>query len=122
MKQRIILTGTVFFVFLLFVPSEGTQYKYYSKGKRDPFVPLVTGEVRTSLGLAAVEDVDDVRLEGIIYDPSGKSMVVLNDEVLKEGDKLYNVEVVKIDKNSVTIKVHDRVHTIKLVEEGGGES
>ncbi len=122
MRQRIILTGTVFFLFLLVVYSEGNQYKYYSKGKRDPFIPLVTGEVRTSLGLAAVEDADDVRFEGIIYDPSGNSMVVLNDEVLKEGDKLYNVEVVKINKNSVTIKVHDRVHTIKLVEEGGGES
>lgn len=121
MTQRIILTGTAFFLSLLLLPLHGAPDKYYSKGKRDPFVPLVTGEVRTGLGLQAVEDVDDVRFEGIIYDPSGKSMVVLNDEVLKEGDKMYNVEVVKINKSSVTIKVHDMVYTIKLVKEGGGE-
>ena len=122
MRQRIILAGTVFFLFLPLLPLYGAQYKYYSKGKRDPFIPLVTGEVRSGLGLAAVEDVDDVRFEGVIYDPNGESMVVLNDEVLKEGAKKYNVEVMKINKNSVMIKAHDRVHTIKLVEEGGGES
>jgi hypothetical protein len=85
-------------------------------------MPLVTGEIRTSLGLQAVEGIDDIRFEGIVFDPSGKSIVVLNDEILKEGDKMYNVEVLKIGKNSVTIKIHERQHTIRLVEEGGEES
>ncbi|MBU4375891.1 MAG: hypothetical protein KKD29_00250 [Candidatus Omnitrophica bacterium] len=122
MRKQAALTSAIFFIFLFLVPAEGQVYKYYSKGKRDPFIPLVTGEVRTSLGLQAVEDIDDVRLEGVIFDPNGKSIVVLNDEILKEGDKMYNVEVLKITKDSVTIKVHDRMHTISLVEEGGKES
>ncbi|MFH0839948.1 MAG: hypothetical protein V1883_02900 [Candidatus Omnitrophota bacterium] len=122
MRKQIALTSAIFFIFLFLVPAEGQVYEYYSKGKRDPFIPLVTGEVRTGLGLEAVEDIDDVRLEGIIFDPNGKSIVVLNDEILKEGDKMYNVEVLEINKNSVTINVHDRMHTISLVEEGGGES
>lgn len=95
------------------------EYKYLSKGKRDPFVPLATGEVKTNVGLQAVETIDDVRFEGVIFDPSGKSMVVLNDEVLQEGDRKYNVEVIKIDNKSVIIKINDREYTIKLVEEGG---
>ena len=122
MKQHIFLAGAILFIFILLAPAHGQEYKYYSKGKRDPFVPLITGEIRTSLGLQAVEDIDDVRMEGVIFDPDGKSIVVLNDEILKEGDKMYNVEILRIDRNAVAIKVHDRVHTISLVEEGGEES
>lgn len=101
------------------IGAHGEEYKYLSKGKRDPFVPLATGEVRTNLGLQSVETIDDVKFEGVIFDPSGKSMVVLNDEVLKEGDKKYNVEVIRINNKSVTIKINDKEYTIKIIEEGG---
>ena len=98
----------------------GEGYEYYSKGKRDPFVPLITGTViKSSLGLQAIETIDDVILEGIILDPRGESMAVLNGEVVKEGDRAYNIEIVKIYYNAVTIKLNEKVHTINLVEEGG---
>jgi len=125
MKRRLILPFIVlagFSMGIFLITAHGEEYKYFSKGKRDPFVPLATGEIKTSMGLQAVETIDDVKFEGIIFDPNGKSMVVLNDEVLKEGDKLYNVEIIKIDNKAVTIKVNERVHTINLVEEGGGKS
>lgn len=124
MRRWTALMSAIFFTFLLLAltPAQGQMYKYCSKGKRDPFIPLITGEVRTSLGLAAVEDIDDVRLEGIIFDPNGKSIAVLNDEILMKGDKMYNVEVLEINKSSVTVKVHNRTRTISLVEEGGGEN
>ena len=125
MKRWVYLTFIVFAVFsatIFLIKAHGDEYKYFSKGKRDPFVPLATGEIKTNMGLQSVETIDDVKFEGIIFDPNGKSMVVLNDEVLKEGEKKYNVEVIKINNQSVTIKVNDRVHTIKIVEEGGGKS
>ena len=99
--------------------SAEAEYKYYTKGRRDPFIPLVTGEVRPSLGLESVETIDDIKFEGIIFDPSGKSIAVLNNEIVKEGDKAYNVEVVKIYRDAITIKIYDRIHTINLIEEGG---
>lgn len=125
MERRLILTSamlTIFSAGMFLVMVHGEEYKYFSKGKRDPFIPLATGEVRANLGLQAVETIDDVKFEGIIFDPSGKSMVVLNDEVLREGEKKYNVEVIRIDNKAVTIKVNEKVHTISLVEEGGGKN
>ncbi len=122
MKWRIfpILVVFVFcYTGIFLIAARGQEFKYMSKGKRDPFVPLATGEVRANLGLQSVETIEDVRFEGIIFDPAGKSMVVLNGEVMKEGDKLYNVEIVKIGGSSVIIKVNGKAHAISLVEEGG---
>jgi hypothetical protein len=97
----------------------GAEYTYYSEGKRDPFVPLVTGEVITSLGIQSVETIEDVKLEGIVFDPSGESIAVLNGEIVREGEKAYNVEIVKIYNNAVTLKVYNDTHTIDLIEKGG---
>lgn len=122
-KALFFLTGLIILVVLVagafLNGAGGEEYKYLSKGKRDPFVPLATGEVKTNLGIQSVETIDDVKFEGVIYDPSGKSIVVLNDEALKEGDKKYNVEVIRIDNKSVTIKINDKEYTIKIIEEGG---
>lgn len=117
--------SAAFILFLLvsFIALEprisGAEYKYQSRGKRDPFIPLVTGEVKRTLGLESVETIDDVIFEGIIFDPSGESMAVLNSEILKEGDKISNIEVTKISNNSVTLKIYDKSYTINLIEEGG---
>jgi hypothetical protein len=100
--------------------SLSAEYKYYSRGKRDPFVPLVTGQIKaTSLGLQFVETIEDIKFEGVILDPSDKSIAVLNGELVKEGEKMYNVEIVKIYSNAVTLKIYDKVYTINLMEEGG---
>ena len=95
-----------------------SEYKYDSRGRRDPFVPLITSGIRPSLGLMSVEGIEDVKLEGIIFDPFGKSIAVLNGEIVKEGDRTYNVEIVKISDNTITLKIHDIPYTISLVEEG----
>ncbi len=69
--------------------SFGQEYTYYSKGERDPFIPLITSGARMSLGLQVVETIDDIKFEGIIFDPFGKSMAMLNGEVVKEGDTVH---------------------------------
>ena len=43
---------------------------------------------------------------------------MLNGEIVKEGDRTYNVEIVKISDNTITLKIHDIPYTISLVEEG----
>lgn len=95
------------------------EYRYDSKGKRDPFIPLITSEVSTAIGLQSVETIDDIKFEGVIFDPSGKSVAVLNGEIVKEGDKVSNIEIVKIYSNAITLKIYDKSYTIDLIEKGG---
>lgn len=95
------------------------EYKYESGDKRDPFIPLIISQRRVALGLEAVETIEDVKFEGVIFDPVGKSMAVLNGEIVKEGDKAHNVEIVKIYEGAITLRIYEKVHTINLIEEGG---
>ena len=42
---------------------------YDAHGKRDPFVPLVTLSTKVSSGLLGVESIDEIMVEGVVYDP-----------------------------------------------------
>ncbi len=94
------------------------EFSYYSKGTRDPFLPLITGDVRTSMGLRTVETIEDVKFEGIIFDPAGGSLVMLNGEVLRENQRVYNVRIIEIQPEAVTLSVYDQEHTIYIEEDG----
>lgn len=80
--------------------AEGPAYE--SHEKRDPFTPLVTSSSRQSPGLMGIERIDDLTVEGVVYDPRG-SVVILNGAVLKEGEELGGVKIVKIEKNGVRL-------------------
>ena len=99
------------------------QYQYSSKDRRDPFIPLVArGEAQSSVeGLMTVESIEDIKLEGIIYDPSGRSIAVLNGELVKEGQRIHNVEILKIYDKAIRLKLFGTAHTIRLIQEGGEE-
>lgn len=75
---------------------------YNAHGKRDPFVPLVTFTTRESSGLIGVEGVDEILIEGIVYDPKKGSIVIMNGSVLKEGEEVGNVKVTVIKPDGVT--------------------
>lgn len=88
--------------------AQGEGSLYSAKGKRDPFVQLVAvGSKPSSSGLLSVESVEEVTVEGIVADPSGKeSIVVLNGSVLKEGDEVGSVKVLKIQPDGATFSVN----------------
>ena len=112
----------IILIFLtLFIPRtlSAEDYIYYTKGRRDPFVPLVLGEKRAYLGLESVEMLDDVKLEGIVFDPFGKSMAMLNGEVVEEGNKIHNIEIIKIYDDAIVIKIYAKTYRVSLAEEGG---
>ncbi len=113
----------VAFIFLVLAPRGlmGKQHTYDRKGKRDPFISLVDSGITSAAGLEVVETIEDVKFEGVIFDPFGESMAMLNGEVVKEGDKAYNVEVVKIFKDAIIIKIYNKSYTLNLVK-GGGEA
>ena len=76
---------------------------YQSHEKRDPFTPLVTSSSRQSPGLMSIERIDDLMVEGIVYDPKKGSVVILNGTVLREGEELGGIKIKKIEKNGVRL-------------------
>ena len=95
-------------------------FKYESRGKRDPFVPLVGGSRPTVVKLEDITSADDVKVEGIAIGAQGKKVAILNAEVLKEGDKVGEVELIKVEKKSVTISIGGKSYNLYLPGEEGG--
>ncbi len=83
------------------------QEIYDAHGKRDPFVPLVTTSMKSSSsGLLGVENIDELSIEGVVYDPGHGSIVVVNGAILKEGEELGNVKVLKINPEGAKFLVN----------------
>ncbi len=71
---------------------------------RDPFVLVETGAVETGAPIS---------LGGIIWDKK-RPKAMINNEIYKVGDKIGNIEIVDIKRNSVLIKVDGKIREISL--------
>ncbi|MBI4431895.1 MAG: hypothetical protein HY592_00200 [Candidatus Omnitrophica bacterium] len=78
---------------------------YDSHGKRDPFMPLVSLTARQAAGLLSVQNIEDLRVEGIVHDPKG-SMVIVNGSLMKEGEEAASVKVVDVQAAGATFLVN----------------
>ncbi len=77
------------------------DFIYNAKGKRDPFIALVTPEGRLlRLDDEAAEAVT-ISLQGILYDPQGVSYAVVNGESVQVGDYVGDSQVLRIEKSKV---------------------
>lgn len=79
---------------------------YSSDSMRDPFKPLSTGEKREINGLDGVESVNDIEINGIVYDPSQGSIAVVNGVMMQAGQKISEVKVVKIEKDYIEFEIN----------------
>lgn len=95
------------------------EFVYDAKGKRDPFIPLVTSDGRM-LKLEREAGESGLSLEGIIYDKNGVSYAIVNTEVLKIGDTIGDYQVLKIEKNKVIFIREGQVQEVEL-KEGGND-
>lgn len=90
-------------------------FVYSDRGKADPFRPLVT-KGTSEKGL----QVEDAELVGTIWGPNGYIALVKevggSGYVLREGDKVINGYVEKIDKNSITFRLQqfEQIHKVVL--------
>ncbi len=91
-------------------------FKYDAAGRRDPFMPLVTKEGKIAFGYGTIRSIEDIRLEGIVYDPSGDSIAVINGMVLKENDTIGNIKLIKIESDKVSLLFNQTEHVIRLEE------
>src|SRR3989338_101153 len=81
-------------------------FKYNAKSKRDPFVPLIseTGEYASDAYEASA--IEDIRLEGIVWDDAKGSIAIINGEIAKEGDSMGSVKILKINKDGVVFDIN----------------
>ncbi len=91
------------------------KYIYTPEGKRDPFVPLVS-PAGYLINLEEEENAA-IRLEGIMYDPSGNSMAIINGELLKVGEGINGAVVSKIEPAKVVVIKDNQKIEIELRRE-----
>ncbi len=78
------------------------EFAYDAKGKRNPFIPLVTPEGRLlKLDKEKETTQQGLSLEGIIYDKLGRSFAIVNTQVVGIGDMVGDFQVLKILNNKV---------------------
>lgn len=91
---------------------------YDAKGRRDPFVPLLTTAGTLREPPAAVSPTASaggpLRLEGIVHDPNGPSVAIINGTIWRVGDVRDEVEVVAIEPSSVVVRHRGVQDTLRL--------
>ena len=97
-------------------PTEPQPFRYDAKGRRDPFVPLVR-EGRT-LDVAYSASGSTPMLSGILWDPAGHSIALLNETEARVGDVIGEYEVREIRKDSVVLSRGGESVVVQLM---GGE-
>lgn len=91
-------------------------FSYDSKGKRDPFIPLVGQERSVDAGLETITSPEDLKLEGIATVAGGRQIAIINGQMVKEKDKFGSLLIKKILRKSVEISIEDRNYTLILQE------
>ena len=110
-----------FLIFSIVNPSFGycatpfqDTFEYVSKGKRDPFVPLIGQEKAKAPSLAEITSAEDIKLEGIAIGAGGKSIAILNGQMVRENDKFGAISVKKISQKTVELSIEGKDYTVEL--------
>ena len=80
--------------------AQGNGFVYRDNGRRDPFWPLVSPSGAILIYDANVAFADMI-LEGIIYDPKGEKLAIINTKVVKINDQVGGFLVVAIEPDRV---------------------
>jgi len=64
--------------------------------------------------LADIASIEDVKLEGIAIDSSGKNIAILNGQMVKEGNKFGVLDIKKISQKEVQLSIEGNDYTLKL--------
>jgi hypothetical protein len=113
--MKTLRAGLAFLLISLFFSSVLSADVRYDKGdRRDPFIPLVGPE---GIVDARKFDTSDINIEGIIHDPHGESLVLINGEFYKEGDNVKGANVISIFQDRVILGQSDEQKVIWIREE-----
>ena len=74
------------------------EIRYQPGGRRDPFVPI-----RRNAVIAAT--INSFKIEGILYDRKGESLVTIHSETYKVGDTVNEHKIVAIHPNKIIVEL-----------------
>jgi len=94
---------------------EGCSYD--AKGRRDPFIPLISESGGYASDAYEASAAEDIRLEGIVWDDLKGSIAIINGEIVKEGDSMGSIKVMKINKDNVIFDIDGESVRIDLNKE-----
>lgn len=114
--RNIILLCIILFIVGIALAEE-QQFTYDSKGKRNPFIALLTADGRL-IKLDKEEAKGDLQVEGIIFDKRGRSYAIVNSSVVGIGDSVGAYQVLKIENNKVVFIKEDKITEIEIHKEG----
>ncbi len=78
-------------------------FRYDSKGQRDPFVPLVRDGRLVGVDTGRRVDAATPFLYGVLWDPNGRSIALINDEDVRVGEQIAGYQVVEIREDAVVL-------------------
>jgi hypothetical protein len=115
-KKRILLSWIVILL-ASGVSVDSHAFEYESLGRRDPFVPLIgVSESSSVSGARGILTIEDVSLQGIVMGPNGKRAVIVNGELMQEGQRVERLLIESISDNVVMIKIDEERFYLKLYE------
>lgn len=115
-KCLTLIVVVVSFFFSCWHARADAPFTYRNRGKKDPFIPLVSADGKLMVTYSGVKSVNDIVLEGIIYDPDRGSIVILNGSILKEDDQMGSIKVKRIEESRVILIFENEEHILKLKE------
>ncbi len=107
MNTKILTVSIFLWINLSIFSIVASSESYEASAKRDPFVPLVTGEREAVRGLYGAETIDDLNVEGIVFDAKEGSVAIVNGEIVREGEVWDNVKIVTIQPNGVLFEISE---------------
>ena len=113
-KREVFLEiAVVLFLMGIFLPrlTAADPIVYDGGGRRDPFLTLI--------GSGSIQMIKnkDLAVEGIIYDPPSGSMVLVNGEFYKPGQRVGEATVISIFKDRVVLSQDSEEKTLWIREE-----
>ena len=92
------------------VPTKST---YDSHDKRDPFVPLVRDGHIVAAPTASA-DFSSLSLAGIVWDPTGRSIALINDAEVRAGGQIGSYHVLEIQRDKVILDQNGKTVVLRL--------
>jgi len=90
------------------------EFRYDSHGKRDPF-SLPKSGVKKKIVARSSGSLTSLRLEGVVVDPGGQSLAIVNGEMVSEGDKIGDlITVYKIYRSGVDFLANGKLINIAI--------
>ena len=107
MKRKIMTVSIFLWMNLAIFSIVSSAETYDASARRDPFTPLVSDEKEAVRGLVGVETLDDLTIEGIVFDAAQGSVAIVNGEIIHEGDVRDNLKVIKIQSNGILFEINE---------------